>query len=313
MAVVWVKQRRAREWSDDDKPSAKAQRVYLVKCDDVNDAPDLAALACPTTAYASGLPVTARDAKYYDSTADGGVLYEVTIDYATVSTDPSKQDPNPLLRPAIVSLSFDNFEETVYTQPERSQPLAEDTDGNTVPITSDKWLWGNAVVNSAGQPFDPSIKDTFADPVLTVMKNSVGIPFDQAIEYCDTINVNDFTITYRGRAYTIKSDQAWLYNIATSPQFENDVYYEQVTFTFKLRKDGWRRKVLDQGLAQFPNGDVSPSHPAEPIRDKNGDPVTKPVLLDGKGVAVGGQGGGSKPVFLKFLLKREKDFSALGL
>src|SRR4051812_49215761 len=130
MAVQWVKQLRARTWSDDDKSTKKAQHQFLVKCSDkVNDSPSLAALACPTTDDAPGLPVVERDAEFHDAPADGGVIYKVTINYSTRSTDPTQNVASPLDRPVIVRLSFDSFEEPVYSF-NGLVPLAEDSDGN---------------------------------------------------------------------------------------------------------------------------------------------------------------------------------------
>lgn len=307
MAVEWAKLKRSREWSDDDQRMTKALRVYLVKCSDkINDTPDVAALACPApgsywSASRPDLRVTNRDVKELDDApADGGTLYEATIDYATKSGDLDQRDENPLDRKLIVRLSHDSFEEPVNLA--KVPPIgAENTNGT--PITLE-WKFGKKVCTSSGEPYDPTVTDEYRDPVLTFNKNLPYLPFNYALEWVNVINSADFNFTYRGRTYTVPKWCAWIYDITNDPRTENDVDYEECQLVMRLRKDTWIRKIVDEGFYQLVDND----NRRKPIRDKNGDPVFKPALLDGRGKPMSAN---QPPVFIKWRFKDEKAFSSL--
>ena len=53
---------------------------------------------------------------------------------------------------------------------------------------------------------------------------------------------------------------------------------------------------------------MTKAHPPAPIRDPNGDPVTEPVLMDGKGDKLAAN---KKPVFLKFKTKELGSYNNL--
>lgn len=306
MAVVWARKVRARQWKG-EQGKLSGQKVYRVLCNDKNDDPDIAAAACPApwsswSPSSPGLIVSSIDVRERDEApATGGALYDATLDYSTTQLDPSQQDPNPLNRPVVVELSFDSFEETVYKA--KAAPVAVDSDGNDVDISP--WHWKNAVVNSTGDAFDPSISDCFRDPVLTITKNVDDLGLDIAVSVVDTVNANDFSINYRGKSYKVKAEQAWLYDLNTSSQYENGIQYESVRLMLKLRKDGWRRLILDQGLKELNNGDT----PARAILDANGNPVMTPALLNGKGAKL--PTGTKNPVWLKWRFKGFYEFETL--
>jgi hypothetical protein len=312
MAVAWARQVASRKWSEDwngKAPVTKATKVYLVKCDDKTDTPDIAANADDidsSSAYAPdapGLQVVLLEAEEKERTGDGGTIYAVTIEYSTSTIDPDQRDPNPLNRARIVKLSFDTYEETTFIAPK--EPDAVDGNGNVI---QNKWIWKQAVCNSAGQAFDPSVTEIFRDPVVTIQQNMAELPWDLVKGYIDTVNADAFTITYRGNTYPVLPGQAWLCEIESDPKYENGVAYEEVRVVLKIREDGWKRKFMDQGTEQLNNGDT----PTRPILDANGDPVRRPVLLDGSGAALKSLNKNPTPVFLRWQFKDDSlNFSAL--
>jgi hypothetical protein len=311
-SVDWVRLRRTRQFGDDDGPGSTAERTYLVKCATKDDGPEAAVAACPEPGDSfsddrPGLVVTERVAEELDRS---GTLFEVRVSYATRSTDDDEeeadQDKDPTERATVVRLSFDSFEETVYQA--KAPPTAEDADGNSVSILT-SWQFANAVCNSVGKPFDPSITDTFRDPVITITQNYDAIPWETVVEYINTVNSDTFSIIYRGNTYTMQPGQAWLYDVTTESRYENGVAYEEVTWVIKVRKDGWLRKVLDQSLEQASGVESDPDvRKPKPILDSNGDPIQQPAMLNGKGWPLTGS---QKPVFLKFRLKETKAFANL--
>jgi hypothetical protein len=308
MAFVWARQIRARTFRAEAGKLA-GQRIYKVFCNSKTDDPDTAINGCPIapqSAWSAASPklrCTAIDAKEAtDAPAvPAGAIYEVTFDYSTAqASDPSQQDPDPLARPPVVRLGFDSFEETVFTAEE--EPTREDAAGNQV--SAGKWAWGKAIVNSAGQQFDPSITDCFRDPVITIEKNMATLPLQLAEDFIDKVNGSAFNIVYRGQTFQIKEKTAWVFDINTEPGYENDTPFEHVTVVLKIRKDGWDRLIRDEGLYELTNGDL----PLRPILDSTGLPVMQPALLNGGGKKLTDK----TPVFLRYRRKKLADFGSFG-
>jgi hypothetical protein len=304
MSVVWAKQTAQREYKTDDALTEQGQRIYLVKCSSENDGPDVAAGGCPTVGASwstSRAGLVVKSVSVREESRAGGTLFLATVDYSTESeTDPSQTAANPLYRYPEVSMDFETFDETVYKQ-EGSLPTAIDAAGNTVTISAPpggKWRWGNNVCNSAGKDFDQQPSRTYWDPVLTITRNESVLPWQTMIEYAGAVNNDSFNIVYRGATNSVAIGQARMVGISSQSQYENGVRFERVTYRIALREDGWKTKESN-------NGDW----PARPIRDANGDPVTRPVLLNGLGVS----DPDGPPVFLQFKLYKEKAFGSLDL
>ena len=316
--VEWTRIIATREIGDDDKGKVKGQVVYLVKCSEKSDGPEVAAASTPgplwpytgNSAYlkgAAGLVCTNRDCREKELTADGGTIYEVTLNFDTLSHDPDQSSKNPLERKRICKLSFDSVEEPVFKAP--NVPTLINAAGQkpqnfNVGGGNAVWPWQNGVHNSAKQPFDPTVTEIFRDPVFTIQLNMAELPWNVVLGFSNAVNTDQFDIEYRGNVYTVGIGKGWLYEINSEPRYENGVAYEEVSVVLKLRNDGWKRNILDQGMEQLYNGDLPP----RPIRDKNGDPVRMPALLDGMGSALGKA---RPPVFIVYDFKNHKRFGDL--
>lgn len=313
MAVVWAKQVRSRSLGVNDKLERKGQRVYRVLCYDRDDGPELAEAECPALGESwsddfPGLVVTAVDSREVEAARDG-VLYEVTIDYGTTTADPEQEgsESDPCDRPPVLRLSFDSFEETIYEQKDAT-PTAADAAGGEVSIGSE-WVWGKAICNSAGTP--TPINETYTDPCITYSRNVRTSDFTALwallVSFANAVNSDTFRIKYRGQTLKIDPGTAWIADITSEPGYENQVQYETVTVTIKVRADGWRRKVQDQGLCAYLLDNPSTDKPPEHITVK-GEKVSEPVPLNGKGAKLGSS---AKPVFLSFKTKDTKAFQPL--
>jgi hypothetical protein len=325
MAVVSVKVKGQRTFSYDDKPTGKARRVYQVRCDDRNDGADVACLACPvvgepfSAAYPTML-VRTVSADEAERTGDGGVMYDVTVDYSTESGnanggDPEDKDPDPCLRPGTVRLSYATSEETFWQIAKGQIPTAEDSDGAPVTIGTGTWKWGNTVANSAGTAFKDGLKETVYDAVYTVEKNIEMTDWvtisDTLDEYAGAVCSDDFTIKFRGVSKKFKKKTVLLTSPSSEPGYENGKQFMRVSIQLCVRADGWEHKVLDQGLRSWSGTPTTGKQPDVKARDIAGDETTEPMFLDGKGKKLGE---GAKPVFLKFPRRKgTKPFSRLGL
>jgi hypothetical protein len=303
MAVTSCKLRRTRQ-SGQKIGERTVTHVYVVICSAVTDGPLVAEnyVGVPAlSAQLSGEPDLIVDSKSTDTVGDSGMVFEVTVVYKTIDPDSSTEDP--LTRSKTVEFSPTEFTEDTHKAFE--QPLANDATGAGVVLGT--WSWGNAVVNSAGQSFDPSVAKAYYDQTIVVTRNVAAFDWETAGDYQDTVNSDTFTIVYKGITYEFEPGQARIAFYGATGKFENGESFFEERIEIQIRKDGWSRYILDQGLMELNNGDTPP----KPIRDAEGNPVVAPVMLDGHGAALEN---GEPPIFLKFkLYKDELPFGSLNL
>lgn len=214
-----------------------------------------------------------------------GMLWEVSVTADSEMPDPPRDQENPLDRPPEVSWSFAQF-----------QRVAE------------KDMAGNAILNSAGQPFDPPIQVDDSRPVCDIERNEDTFDPNIVFAYKDAINSDALDIG----GLTVLPGQAKMSNIGARRQFENSQYYWKVNYQIQVKADGWALSILDQGWYKTGNNGKP-----TPCLDDQGNEVTSPVLLDGNGgqltlpPAPAGQPGG--PFFKTFDVYPELPFAALAL
>jgi hypothetical protein len=172
-------------------------------------------------------------------------------------TDPAQaatQNQNPLLKPAKISWG------TV-----RVQQVAR------------KDARGKAILNSAGDAFDPPLMKDKINLTLKVQRNQ---------QFFDGVKV-------------ITGEDAW----------EAGQHYWSVNYEFEVEgEDIWRTDVLDCG---YRSKNPTPGGPPVPIKVLGLTP-SGPTLLDGEG-AVLASPGPDTAVFLPFVLYEEVDFAGLNL
>lgn len=161
---------------------------------------------------------------------------------------------------------------------------------------------GSAILNSAGDPFEEPVGIDDSRRSITVVRNELCSSFDLALAdtYSDSLNLN----AWNGFA----AKHVKLGTITTSEcQYDsnNQVWYYAVTYPFEVCRDGWKKKLLDQGFAV-----KNISGQLVQLRGADGQPLHEPSLLDGSGkkLATGGT-----PVFLEFDVYTALDWSALNL
>lgn len=184
---------------------------------------------------------------------------------------------NPLQRPPQISWSTMSYEEDFVRD-----------------------IVGRAVLNSAGDYFDPPAKVQRSRWQVNYVRNVAFIPF-WVLNYSDSINSDQFLLD----GVPILRNCAFLESIQISPyKVENNVGYRELTLSFVLQGYSWQPMILDQGLYER---DINGNRKRIRI---NGEPVTEPVLLDG----YGGVLANPRPenaVFLPFKAYKELPFSAI--
>ena len=163
---------------------------------------------------------------------------------------------NPLADPAIITWNTEQFQKS----------FIEDTNGN-------------AVLNSAGDPFDPPHIIDDARWAVSVRKNVSGVP-PAILSYREAINSNAFTI----QSIPVGIRRAKISSIHIGEvQYRNSNPFLVFSYILQLKdstEDDWRPRLLDQGLYEIDGVD------RKPILDKDKEPVTTPKQLDGAGAAV---------------------------
>lgn len=217
-----------------------------------------------------------------DATVEGedGQSWIITVTYGPYNPNTNPKDPTE--RPIQVNWGTAQFQRVA------DQTTDQNTDGSP-----------KAVVNSAGDRFDPPIMKDDSRPVLVIVRNEPTFNQDLAALYRDSINIDPF---WGHDPYTVKC-----LSIEAQLTHNPDIgYYWPVTYKFEFNDDGWISQILDAGFRELNAGGTD----AQAILDYKGLPVANPALLDGHGKKLAE---GSDAVFLEFNIYKEMSFEGLNL
>ena len=198
--------------------------------------------------------------------------WTVTAEYTTQF----ERAANPTSDPAQISWSSEQFQRV----------MAQDKDGD-------------AVMNSAGDFFDPPVMIDDSRRVATVKKNLAAVP-TWLLDYQDAVNSDAFTID----GVSIAIGQAKMQMVSVEVEQErNGVTFRPVTFTIQFQRDLWKVKVLDAGFRDI-NGDR--------ITSDDGTDVTQPAPLNGSGLVLANPTPATAQ-FIEFDAYKQRAFSSLPL
>jgi len=262
----------------------KGQRTYTRTFLVVTDDPDIGAgVVREAVGIARGQ--TYETSTEYDNFAfcksisasckdDDGKGWTVTVSYGPPEAGQENPTENPLAAPASVAWSFAQFERPV-----------------------DKTVDGEAIVNSAGDPFANEIMRDDSRPVFSYSRNEASFNASLAYSYRDTVNSDSFMGAGPG--------QVKVSNISGARQYDaNYGYYWQVTYEFQFSADGFEKKIVSAGLREK-NDDGK----LENILVQ-GKEINDPALLDKKGKKVPP---GGPPHIHEFKVYNETSFSAFNI
>lgn len=178
---------------------------------------------------------------------------------------------------------------------------------NTYTIAATQDNAEDAVVNSAGQAFDPPLTSERHTLLATIGYNTEDYDPADAIEFIGSVNGEDTVVGN----LTVKKRMAKIVQLDAEQLRFNGVEYFSVTVKVEILFEewvdgqGWDRRVLDQGIYGLDNDDLVR------LRTDDGQEATEPLLLDGEGKRLASTS--DDPVFLTFKIAKEKDFSTLEL
>lgn len=264
---------------------------------------------CPwpgrTYNYAGGVDVTSVcksvDVKYVEGSE--GTKWIVNSSFSPEQGQPQEQQDaqgnnttNPLLWRDELDVSYSSI--TVPVEAAEFRAFQPNVINNRFLPTG----YVGPIVNSALKPYDPTLEEEAQIKVLRITKYSPvyqGANFDA---YQGAINGDRIMINkplYRFQQ-TIEPYRAYIKGLSATFAVTNNIPHWRQTMELHICNllYGWFRVLVDRGLDARrlpgdPNGHggtvshsefaVAGSVPAEPIKDKDGVPVTEPVLFDGNG------------------------------
>jgi hypothetical protein len=210
--------------------------------------------------------VTSIDAVQEDGDSIGWIV-TVTYDWFSSIYAGGGPDANPLLFPIDVTWSY------------RNQEIVAQYDNN-----------GNAILNTAGDPFDPPVVIDDPRPMLTIVRNEATFNVPLNNQYRTAVNSDPFA--------TYNAQMARVIQISGKPLFHQVIgWYWQVTYEFEFNPPlGYRPKL--RYLSAFTGKQV-------PIL-VNGIPVSFPLLLNKQGQI---QKPGDTPYYVQPQIYPELPFS----
>lgn len=200
----------------------------------------------------------------------------VVCDYDTSFIDALLGDKNPLNRRATKNWAPEKFQEPY-----------------------DRDALGTAVLNSAGEPFDPLPVRDATRLVLTIERFEQSFDQQEALSYADTVNAESFQGFAAG---LVKCD-----SITGNEHLENAILCYHVRYIFHFDELGWVDFILDAGYKQIDPADATKRIV---IKDKYFQPYSSPTPLDGLGHPLAA---GAPPVFLQYDPYPQKSFIPLNL
>lgn len=163
---------------------------------------------------------------------------------------------------------------------------------------------GDAILNSAGDFFDPPLMVDDSRRIVTVTKNLSSVP-SWILTYQDAVNNASFTVD----GVTVGTGLAKMQRVSVSEvQSRNGTNFRTVEFTIHLQKSGWLLEPLDAG---FREKGARPGTRVNILNDDKTLPST-PVPLDGTGFVLEDPTPATA-VYGSFAYYETKDFSVLPL
>jgi len=217
-----------------------------------------------------------RDLSYYEDNEKAVVM---TVRYEGKDDPLDEEKPNNNTPDAWKRI-------TIQTQQVTQPALGWPTEGDTVdPGIGEQ----KSAQNSAGDPVD-GLEEDVALVRMTYTNTQVAFPnFPKLHSYVNRCNSDDFLA---GPSYSVRC-MGW------SGEYDQKNQTWSISVEFLYKPDKWLIKFYDVGFTEIVNGK------RQAILDRAGNPVSKPVPLDGQGQAAAINGSPSSGELPVPLLTRE--------
>lgn len=194
--------------------------------------------------------------------SDSPLHWIVTVEYSDAPFDESDREDepeefdNPLLRPARISWSSSRYKEAIY--------VSED---------------GEAIINAAGDYFDPPAETERVYWVINVSKNVAAVP-----DWVLTVNmpINESTTVIQGLSFDAETLR--LIDLQISEQKTEGLFqFYEVRLQIEYKVDGWLARPLNQGLYELFADPTVSTGKGKRRALVDGKPAVAPVLLGDDG------------------------------
>jgi len=188
-----------------------------------------------------------------------------------------------------------------YSQTESDDPTSQDVEVEWDFVESEEDIdtdaYDHPIVNTNGEGFDPPVTREYGNLVLRAARNEATYNATYASEFYNTVNSGTFLGFPSGKVLCKKIS-------ASLVTLDNGYQYWRLTYIFHLRKDGWKKRILNRGYMVKATADAE----AKRKVDENGY-VTEPVLLAADGTETTKE----NPYWLEFEVYESTSFGALNL
>ena len=258
-------------------------------------------------------PATMRDAAYAPNVPPYGSQHphQAFIFVNNVRAEPKDQARQHF----VVSVTWGSVDTVSPTDGgEVTDPLSAPPKRSIRPVQVvediDHDISGQAIRNSAGEPYDPGLQRNYGDTMLTIQRNEADSPIHTTLKYLWKTNADPFL--------GFAPETCIMANIQGDENLDSSVPHWSVTYEIIIRQptellpNPWRIRTLDRGFRYLSGGKFVTA------ADPEGKPLNEPVLLDGAGgpidkTLLGLSGDNTPPVWHHFRVYGEHNYGILAL
>lgn len=210
----------------------------------------------------------------------------------TVKTIQTKR-PNPLnLAVATLTYTIAPGAGSQQTDPLKAPPQAEWLVGSrSDPLDQD--IFQNSITNSAGDGFSSNTSDDVGTLFLSYQRNEPYYDVTKHQAYFNRLNNDTFTIPKAGG---VQPGCARFVHYKPTQKYTFAAKYVPVEYLFELKGgnkqdsdglwDGFKKRILDQGTRGWYTDPTSNNPARGEFFDKNGNRLSSPIALNGKGMPI---------------------------
>ena len=295
MTVLRVEEMPRRQATVNAQWQRTYTRVWRVTCNDHTDGPVIARAG---TDPFTGATIPNIGHAYFVKTGEsdnGSFVTEIQVDTEDAGA-------NPDCARYLFTVTYGPY--NPLPQDPIAWPLQISWGAQTHEKVITKDITGAPIVNSAGDPFKDPITVDDSRQEMRVSWNVLAYDPDVAAGLRDTLNAAEFA-GQAAKCWKCQSLDGELRQNQDAGGGTGTGWYTAVTGVFHLNKDGWNRKLLDQGFSY-----IDTAGKRATINGDDGQPTHESTLLNGSG---GVLAAGGTPTWLDFSVYKTADWSVLGL
>lgn len=237
-------------------------------------------------------------------------VWDVTVEY---DSEYERRD-NPFTEPPDISTGSEVYEfplpgrASIFYDPNTAPPQSTDP-----AVAGDPALvkWGQGILTSAGEPFDPPPTNPESRPIVTFTRNQASFYISDKVMFENTVNKEPWS--------GLQPRQAWLRSVNATSHVQKsknvstpDIFYYRVEYVFALRAETWDLVLLDIGSYYL---DYTTGTAVKKTFRVEGTGEPRLGLLDHSNAAQPGKklAANQDAQYLRWRTKRELDFAPLGI